>query len=109
MNENDAREPFADGGNTGRTALEISLLIAGNKFEKRIKAIQKGMPPGSHLFIMHFGLSALYRQMASAEQAVYRELVLQTGQPDAVEPVARAVGIGHKQPSRDRIEYALEK
>ncbi|KAK4058425.1 hypothetical protein OIO90_000583 [Microbotryomycetes sp. JL221] len=92
------------------TALDISLLIATNSFEKRIKAIQKAMPSGAQLFLMHYGLSDLFKQIENAKQASFRAQVRDQLEGDGgADADSRFVGIGTKQPDRAKIEYTLDK
>ena len=69
------------------------------------------IPPDAHLFIMHFGLDALYREMKNAAEAVRREATKArlAGQEPDPNIQAKLVGIGPRQPSKDKMEYELMK
>lgn len=95
----------------GSTALELSKWIARDGLVGHIKDIMSAIPRDSHLFIMHFGLDALYREMKNASEAVHRganRARLAGQQPDpSAQP--QDVGIGPRQPSKNKIEYELMK
>ncbi|KAK4051800.1 tRNA dimethylallyltransferase, mitochondrial [Microbotryomycetes sp. JL201] len=91
------------------TALEISLLVATNLWKKRLKAIRQAIPVDCHVFLIHFGLQALCRQIDNADQAAYRQQVSGQQGSDGRATGGRAVGIGSRQPASEDIQFALEE
>lgn len=93
------------------TALELAKHIARDSLIDHIRRIIAAIPPDAHLMIMHFGLRQLFRDMESAQNAVLRDGVRAQMAGDEVAPDARpkSVGIGAKQPSKEKMEYELMK
>ncbi|GAA5932463.1 uncharacterized protein JCM15063_001232 [Sporobolomyces koalae] len=88
------------------TALELSGHIARNTLTTHIANIQSQMPQHVNLFVLVFGVNALFRDLERVRQAEYRAgLRVQAGETPG--PAIKPAGIGPGQPNRDEIELAL--
>lgn len=98
---------------SSRTALELSKHVANRTLERHISSVLAAIPSHVHLFLMHYGLKTLCREITNSEQAAYREQAranLNGGSAaDAPAPKPKAVGIGPKQPGKEALEYELMK
>jgi hypothetical protein len=93
-----------------RTAHELSTHIANSTLSRHISTVLSSIPAHVHLFLMHFGLKTLCREMDNAQQAAYREDLrtnLDMAQPKAKSK--KVVGIRAKQPDKEKLEYELLK
>ncbi|GAA5855943.1 hypothetical protein JCM9279_005557 [Rhodotorula babjevae] len=85
------------------SALGLSAHVANSTLSSHLSSIQARLAPHVNLFVLLFGLGALFRDMERARQEAYRNSVRGAGDERAVKPA----GIGERQPGKDELELAL--
>ncbi|GAA5869905.1 hypothetical protein JCM16303_001837 [Sporobolomyces ruberrimus] len=88
------------------TAHDLSHHVADDTLSSFMTKLQAQLASHVNLFILLYGLPAIYRDLERVRQAVYKKGVrLDAGQAEgnAIKPA----GIGERQPSKDELELAI--